>query len=86
MLTLCMTGLPAAQLDAIVERQLAPFGRAASIRVMPPKHSGGYGAITVKMSTLAAAHHLARELGDSQFGCIVIIRLLLIDLVRQRSA
>jgi hypothetical protein len=86
MLTLCMTGLPAAELDNIVARQLAPFGRAIAVKALPPMARSQYGIAIVKMSTLEEARNLAAELGDSQIGCIVMIRLLLIHMTKTKAA
>jgi hypothetical protein len=86
MLTLCMTGLPAAELDQIVARQLAPFGNSLAVKALPPTVRGQYGIALVKMSTLEEANSLAAELGDSQIGCIVVIRLLLIQLTKAKAA
>lgn len=75
MLALDMTELDEAGLKKAVCDYLTPFGRPTIIKIMPREDTHQYGVVAVKMSTMDEARRLARCLGHSQYGSIVVIRL-----------
>jgi len=75
MLTLDTTELSEADLKTIVARHLSPFGHPTIIKVMPRERRGKYEVVAVKMATLAQARFAAAQLGHSQYGPIVVIKL-----------
>lgn len=75
MLALDMTGLDEAGLQKAVCDYLTPFGKPTIVKLIPRDDILQYGVVAVKMNTLDEARRLARCLGHSQYGSIVVIRL-----------
>jgi hypothetical protein len=75
MLALDTTELSETDLKNIVARHLSPFGHPTIIKVMPRERREKYKVIAVKMATLAQARFAATQLGHSQYGPIVVIKL-----------
>ena len=76
MLTLDLTGLSQTELERVVAEYCSPFGCATILKVLRPDDHSGHGAAAVKMSTMAEADDLARNVGGARCGSKVIIRLL----------
>lgn len=76
MLALDMTELDEAGLKKAVSDYLTPFGRPTIVKIMPRADNLQYGVVAVKMATMDEARRLARSLGHSQYGSIVVIRLM----------
>jgi hypothetical protein len=75
MLTLDIANLSETEVESLVARHLSPFGRPSIIKVMPRGKPGQYDVVAVKMATLAQARIAATQLGHSQYGPIVVIKL-----------
>lgn len=86
MLALDMTELDEPRLKKAVCDYLTPFGKPTIIKIMPRDDHLQYGVVAVKMSTMDEARHLARCLGHSQYGSIVVIRLVQPGAARPRAA
>ncbi|MDB5811743.1 MAG: hypothetical protein JWN94_3865 [Betaproteobacteria bacterium] len=78
MLSIDMRDLSERQLKDIVADHCSSLGVTAllTLRVVVPDERSSYGAAALKVSTVEDAQILARNLGDSQCGCNVIINLL----------
>ena len=76
MLTLDLTDLSQTELERVVAEYCSPFGCTTVLKVLRPDNRSGHGAAAVKMSTIAEADDLARNVGGARCGSKVIIRLL----------
>lgn len=77
MLALYVTDMSQSELQKVVAEHCSNFGSGTVLRVLLPDERSKYGVALVEMSSSREAAHLARTIGDSQYGPgLVAIKLV----------